>query len=57
MEQFGGPMGDHGGDGGVTHSELKYRVPSPTSSIVDEVEVVVDNKSSILPFSIAAPLI
>ncbi len=55
-EQFGGPMGDHGGDG-VTRSGLRYWLPSPTSSIVEEVEVIVDNKSSILPSSIAGPLI
>jgi len=56
-EQFGGLVGDHGGDGGVTHSGLRYRLPSPTSSVVEEDEVIVNNKSSILPFSIAAPLI
>jgi hypothetical protein len=56
MEQFGGPVGDHGGDGGVTRSGLKYQLPSPTSSIVEEDEVIVDNKSSILSTSIAAPL-
>jgi hypothetical protein len=48
---------DHGGDGGVTCNGLKYRLPSPTSSVVKEDEVIVDNKSSILPSSIAAPLI
>jgi len=57
MEQFGGPVGDHGGDGGVTRSGLRYRLPSPTSSIVEKDEVIVNNKSSILPSSIAAPLI
>jgi hypothetical protein len=57
MEQFGGPVRDHGGDGGVTHSGLKYRLLSPASSIVDEDEVIVDNRSIILPSSIAAPLI
>jgi len=56
-EQFGGLVGDHGGDGGVTHSGLKYQLPSPTSSVVEEDEVIVNNKSSILPFSIATPLI
>jgi hypothetical protein len=56
-KQFGGPVGDHGGDGGVTRSGLKYRLPSPTSSVVEEDEVIVNNKSSILPSSIAAPLI
>jgi hypothetical protein len=50
-------MGDHGGDSGVTHSGLRYWLPSPTSSVVEEDEVIVDNKSSILPSSIAAPLI
>jgi len=50
-------MGDHGGDGGVTRSGLRYRLPSPTSSIVEEDEVIVNNKSSILPSSIATPLI
>jgi hypothetical protein len=50
-------VGDHGGDGEVTRSGLKYRLPSSTSSIVEEDEVIVNNKSSILPFSIAAPLI
>ncbi len=50
-------MGDHDGDGGVTCSGLRYRLPSPTSSVVEEDEVVVNNKSSILPSSIVAPLI
>jgi hypothetical protein len=50
-------VGDHGGDGGVTLSGLKYRLPSPTSSVVDEDEVIVDNKSSILSSNIATPLI
>jgi hypothetical protein len=50
-------VGDHGGDGGVTRSVLKYWLPSPTSSIVEEDEVIMDNKFSILPSSIAAPLI
>ncbi len=50
-------MGDHGGDGGVTCSGLRYRLPSPTSLVVEEDEVIVDNKSSILPSSIVAPLI
>ncbi len=56
-EQFGGLVGDHGGDGGVTRSGLRYRLPSPTSSVVEEDEVIVNNKSSILPSSIATPLI
>jgi len=56
MEQFGGPVGDHGGDGGVTRSGLRYRLPSPTSSVVEEDKVIVNNKSSILPSSIATPL-
>jgi hypothetical protein len=56
-EQFGGLMGDHGGDGGVTCSGLRYRLPSPTSLVVEEDEVIVNNKSSILPSSIVAPLI
>jgi hypothetical protein len=50
-------VGDHGGDGGITHSGLRYRLPSPTSSVVEEDEVIVNNKSSILPSSIAGPLI
>jgi hypothetical protein len=50
-------VGDHDGDGGVTCSGLRYRLPSPTSSVVEEDEVVVNNKSSILPSSIVAPLI
>jgi hypothetical protein len=50
-------VGDHGGDGGVTHSGLRYQLPSPTSLVVEEDEVIVDNKSSILPSNIAAPLI
>ncbi len=50
-------MGDHGEDGGVTRSGLRYRLPSPTSSIVEEDEVIVDNKSSILSSNIATPLI
>jgi len=56
-EQFGDPVGDHGGDGGVTRSGLRYRLPSPTSLVVEEDEVIVNNKSSILPSSIVAPLI
>jgi hypothetical protein len=56
-EQFSGPVGDHGGNGGVTRSGLRYRLPSPTSLVVEEDEVIVDNKSSILSSSIAAPLI
>ncbi len=47
-------MGDHGE---VTHNGLRYRLPSPTSSVVEEDEVIVDNKSSILLSSIVAPLI
>jgi hypothetical protein len=47
-------MGDHGG---VTRSGLRYWLPSPTSSVVEEDEDIVDNKFSILPSSIAAPLI
>ncbi len=50
-------MGDHGGDGGVTCSGLRYRLPSPTSLVVKEDEVIVNNKSSILPSNIVAPLI
>jgi hypothetical protein len=50
-------MGDHGGDGGVTRSGLRYRLPSPTSSVVEEDEVIMDNKSSILLCNIAASLI
>jgi len=57
MEQFGGPVGDHGGDGGVTRNGLKYWLPSPTSSVVEEDEVIVNNKSSILSSSITTPLI
>jgi hypothetical protein len=47
-KQSGGPVGDHGGDSGVTRSGLRYRLPSSTSSVVEEDEVIVDNKS-ILP--------
>ncbi len=50
-------MGDHGGDGGVTHSGLRYRLPSPTSLVVEDDKDIVDNKYSILSSSIAAPLI
>ncbi len=50
-------MGDHGGNGGVKRSGLKYQLPPPTSSVIEEDEVIVDNKSSILPSSIMAPLI
>jgi hypothetical protein len=50
-------VGVHGGNGGVTRSGLRYRLPSPTSSVIEEEEVIVDNKSSILSLSIAAPLI
>ncbi len=46
-------MRDHGGDGGVTCSGLKYWLPSPTSSVIEEDEVIVDNKFS----SITTPLI
>jgi len=53
-KQFSGPVGDHGG---VTHSGLKYWLPSPTSLIVEEDEVIVDNKFFIFPSSIVAPLI
>jgi hypothetical protein len=50
-------VGDHGGDGGVPCSGLRYRLPSPTSSIIKKDEVIVNNKSSILPSSTTAPLI
>ncbi len=50
-------MGDHSGNGGVTHNQLRYRLLSPTSSVVEEDEVIMNNKSSILPSCIAAPLI
>jgi hypothetical protein len=50
-------VGDHGGDGGVTRSGLKYWLPSPTSSIVEEDEIIVNNKSSILSSTIVVPLI
>ncbi len=56
-KQFGGPVGDHGGDGGVTCSGLRYRLPSPTSSVVEKDEVIMNNKSSILLSSIVTPLI
>jgi hypothetical protein len=55
MEQFGGPVGDHGGDGGITRSGLKYWLPSPKSLVVEK--DIMDNKSSILPSNIVAPLI
>jgi hypothetical protein len=35
-------VGDHGGDGGVTCSGLRYRLPSPTSSVVEEDEVIMN---------------
>jgi hypothetical protein len=50
-------VGDHDGDGGVTHSGLRYRLPSPTSLVVEEDEVIVNNKASILLSNIATPLI
>jgi len=50
-------VGDHDGDGGVTHNGLRYRLPSPTSLVVEEDEVIMNNKSSILLSSIVAPLI
>jgi hypothetical protein len=56
-EQFGGLVGDHGGDGGVTCSGLRYQLPSPPSSVVEEDEVIMDNKFSILLSNIATPLI
>jgi hypothetical protein len=57
MEQFGGLVGDHDGDGGVTRSGLRYQLPSPTSSVIEEDKVIVNNKFSILPSNIVAPLI
>jgi hypothetical protein len=56
-EQFGGPVREHGGDGGITCNGLRYRLLSPTSSVVEEDEVIVNNKFSILSSSIATPLI
>jgi len=56
-KQFGGLVGDCDANGGVTRSGLRYRLPSPTSSVIEEDEVIVNNKSSILPSSIVAPLI
>ncbi len=50
-------MVDRDGDGGVTHSGLRYQLPSPTSSVVEEDKVIMNNKFSILLSSIAAPLI
>ncbi len=50
-------MRDHRGDGGVTRSELRYGLLSTTSLVVEEDEVIVNNKFSILSSSIAAPLI
>jgi len=47
-------VGDHGG---VTRNGLRYRLSSSTSSVAKEDEVIVNNKSSILPSNIAAPLI
>jgi hypothetical protein len=45
-KQFGGLVGDHGGDGGVTHSGLRYQLPSPTSSVVEGDEVIVNTSLS-----------
>ncbi len=56
-KQFGGLVGDHGGDGGVTRSGLKYRYLHRHHRVVEEDEVIMNNKSSILPSSIVAPLI
>ncbi len=50
-------MVDHGGDGRVTCNELRYQLPSPTSLVVEEDEVIVNNESSILSYDITAPLI
>jgi len=50
-------VGDHGGDGGVTRSGLSYRLPSSTSLVIEEDEVIVNNKSSILKSNIVALLI
>jgi len=50
-------VGDHDGDGGVTLNGLKYWLPSSTSSIVEEDEVIMNNKFSILPSNIVALLI
>jgi hypothetical protein len=47
-------VGDHGG---IMRSGLRYRLPSPTSSVVEENEVIVNYKFSILPSTIAATLI
>jgi hypothetical protein len=52
-----GDDGGDGGDGGVTHNGLRYRLPSPTSSVVEEDEVIMNNNSSILPSRITTPLI
>jgi len=46
-------VGDHGG---VICSGLRYQLPSPTSSVVEKDEVIVNNKSSILLSNIATPL-
>ncbi len=56
-KQFGGYVGDHGGNGGVTRSGLRYQLPSPTSLVVEEDKVIVNNKSSILPSNIVTPLV
>jgi len=48
---------DHGGDGGVTRNELRYQLPSPTSLVVEEDEVIMNNEFSILSSNITAPLI
>jgi len=50
-------VGDHDGNGGVTRSGSRYRLPSPTSSVVEKDKVIVNNKSSILLSSIMTPLI
>ncbi len=57
MGHHGAAWWSYGGNGGVACSGLKYWLPSPTSSVVEEDEVIVDNKFSILLSSIVTPLI
>ncbi len=57
MEPVGGPVEDHRGDGGFTHSGVRYRPPFLMPLFDDEEEIVVDDPSSELPSSFATPLI
>ena len=50
-------MEDQSDYGGFTRSGLRYRLPSPAPTGDDEDELVVDNLPSVVPSSVAGPLI